>query len=281
MMEADETTAETGPSRIDAVLTGLAEAQPREGFEERVLRRLATEPVREPQGTFAGWSWRRPWLVGGLAGVCALGAALTAAVVWHGSVRGIAGAGDGARVAAVPLRGAGEVMGQREAGSGGAEAVASSRARRPDVAARGDVSGAAGEVASHADASAVSRAAGRLDVAAAGAPLHRVEVPQSAAEASARSGMGAAAEASFPAPPMPLTEQERLLLRIAHRNDPVNVAMLDAEERDRVLQRERAETARFFTPVPLPASLQEEVNAALRSQYVNTPPPRELLAATN
>jgi hypothetical protein len=33
--------------------------------------------------------------------------------------------------------------------------------------------------------------------------------------------------ASFPAPPMPLTEQERLLLRLVHRGEPVELAMLD------------------------------------------------------
>lgn len=33
--------------------------------------------------------------------------------------------------------------------------------------------------------------------------------------------------ASFPAPPLPLTEQERLLLRLAHRRDPQDAAMLN------------------------------------------------------
>jgi hypothetical protein len=34
-------------------------------------------------------------------------------------------------------------------------------------------------------------------------------------------------EASFPAPPLPLTEQERLLLRLAHRRDAENMALLN------------------------------------------------------
>ncbi len=33
--------------------------------------------------------------------------------------------------------------------------------------------------------------------------------------------------ASFPAPPLPLTEQERLLLRLAHRRDPEDTAILN------------------------------------------------------
>ena len=72
---------------------------------------------------------------------------------------------------------------------------------------------------------------------------------------------------------MPLTEQERLLLQIAHRNDPVQVAMLDPVERNLQIARERAESARFFAPPPLPHELQQEIHAALRSQYVNTAPP--------
>jgi hypothetical protein len=35
--------------------------------------------------------------------------------------------------------------------------------------------------------------------------------------------------ASYPAPPLPLTEQERMLLRVAHRDDAKNKALLDPE----------------------------------------------------
>jgi hypothetical protein len=35
--------------------------------------------------------------------------------------------------------------------------------------------------------------------------------------------------ASFPAPPLPLTEQEKLLLRLAHRGDPENIAILNPD----------------------------------------------------
>ena len=36
---------------------------------------------------------------------------------------------------------------------------------------------------------------------------------------------------SFPAPPLPLTEQERLLLRVVHRRNPEDTAMLDSKVR--------------------------------------------------
>jgi hypothetical protein len=35
--------------------------------------------------------------------------------------------------------------------------------------------------------------------------------------------------AGFPAPPLPLTDQEKLLLRLAHRNDPQNIALLNRD----------------------------------------------------
>jgi hypothetical protein len=54
--------------------------------------------------------------------------------------------------------------------------------------------------------------------------------------------------ASHPAPPMPLTEQERLLLRIAHRGDPVELAMLDPVLRDVRDAEEQADFQRFFGP---------------------------------
>jgi hypothetical protein len=52
--------------------------------------------------------------------------------------------------------------------------------------------------------------------------------------------------ASFPAPPMPLTAQERLLLRLAHKVDPVEMAMLDPKFRAMQDAEEKAEFQRFF-----------------------------------
>jgi hypothetical protein len=53
---------------------------------------------------------------------------------------------------------------------------------------------------------------------------------------------------SFPAPPMPLTEQERLLLRIAHKADPVELAMLDPMQRAARDAEEKADVKKFFEP---------------------------------
>jgi hypothetical protein len=55
-------------------------------------------------------------------------------------------------------------------------------------------------------------------------------------------------EASFPAPPMPLTEQEKLLLRIAHKGDPVEVAELNPAVRAARDSEDKAEVKKFFEP---------------------------------
>jgi hypothetical protein len=61
--------------------------------------------------------------------------------------------------------------------------------------------------------------------------------------------------ASFPAPPMPLTEQERLLLRLVHKIDPVEIAMLDPRVRAMQDAEEKAEFQRFFGKQSLPAEM--------------------------
>ena len=60
---------------------------------------------------------------------------------------------------------------------------------------------------------------------------------------------------SYPAPPMPLTEQERLLLRIVHAGDPVELAMLNPEVRAKREAEDEAEFHRFFPP---PATVDNE-----------------------
>lgn len=52
----------------------------------------------------------------------------------------------------------------------------------------------------------------------------------------------------FPAPPLPLTEQERLLIRLAHRDDPVQLARLGPGPRDDRYQAEKDQVSEFFTP---------------------------------
>jgi len=53
-----------------------------------------------------------------------------------------------------------------------------------------------------------------------------------------------------PAPPMPLTEQERLLLRLVHAGDPVELAMLNPEMRAKQDAQSATEFREFFPPRP-------------------------------
>ena len=83
----------------------------------------------------------------------------------------------------------------------------------------------------HADA----RQGKRPETIAQKAPI---EPRRTASRASARrsrrddaSSVGETQTAGYPAPPLPLTEQEKLLLRLAHRDDAENRAMLNPDLR--------------------------------------------------
>lgn len=239
-------------SRMDAVLHALGTAAHGVDLEDRILCRLAESPqsMRRPFFAFQR-SPQRGLRQRGLAAGFAV--AFTAAVlcvsigVGHGGWRSRAGQGAASRVmpayATGPLRAA--------AAPGGRNDRFIASLNPLGERARSGVS--------------VRIGSARADRG----HEHGRAMPSSPPEAS------------FPAPPMPLTEQERLLIALAHENDPVQVAMLDPVERHMQMARERASTARFFAPAPLPRELQGEIDSALRSQYVNTPPPAELLAQTD
>lgn len=55
---------------------------------------------------------------------------------------------------------------------------------------------------------------------------------------------------NHPAPPMPLTEQEKLLLRIAHKRAPEELAELNPVQRDARDAQQKAEVQKFFEPAP-------------------------------
>jgi hypothetical protein len=63
--------------------------------------------------------------------------------------------------------------------------------------------------------------------------------------------------ASYPAPPMPLTEQEKLLLRLVHKDDPVELAMLDPKVRALQELEDKAEFQRFFGQSAKPVATEQ------------------------
>jgi hypothetical protein len=58
--------------------------------------------------------------------------------------------------------------------------------------------------------------------------------------------VGESQTASFPAPPLPLTEQEKLLMRVAHRGDPENMAILNPDVQAVLAAKATQEFQQFF-----------------------------------
>jgi hypothetical protein len=71
-------------------------------------------------------------------------------------------------------------------------------------------------------------------------------VPMTRARSHHAFAEGVRASNSYPAPPLPLTEQERLLLRLAHRRDTGNLTILNPDVRGAQAARTTEEFQRFF-----------------------------------
>jgi hypothetical protein len=78
------------------------------------------------------------------------------------------------------------------------------------------------------------------------------------AEASEPEALSDTLAASHPAPPLPLTEQEQLLIRILHKGDPVELASLNNDFRGRQTIEDTEAFQRFFKQQPSPAQNAEE-----------------------
>jgi len=90
-------------------------------------------------------------------------------------------------------------------------------------------------------------------------PVHPLQRPKSHKAGTARREDSQLLETthapSQPAPPLPLTEQEKLLIDIAHRGDPQQLAMLNTQLRLQEEKEEKAEFQNFFEP---PASGEKQ-----------------------
>ncbi len=78
-----------------------------------------------------------------------------------------------------------------------------------------------------------------------------IEPRRTAARVAARRprdlpGVRDARTGGFPAPPLPLTEQERMLLRVAHRNDAQNKALLNPDLQAAQSAKNTAQFQHFF-----------------------------------
>jgi len=207
---------------IEKVLAGLRDAESAAGMERRILDGLEERAAAWSQ---SGWRQLLPvWLV-----------APARPVAVGSLVCGVALAGMFAVALAIPaIRRLGHVPAQ---------------GRRSPATVRSLALGAS-EVAAKSAQPASSRSGVRaLEEVNAGQIKAEGKTNEGSAEAVLDSDSVALEEMhapSRPAPPMPLTEQERLLLRLVHKDDPVELAMLDSKVRALQDLEDKAEFQRFF-----------------------------------
>jgi hypothetical protein len=196
---------------IERVLAGLRDAEVPVGMEQRIVNAVME---RAAVGSGRGWlGWRAIWVDTRRAGWVAGVFAMFAAVAMFYTVR---------RAPVLPQRHLVAVGEMPVAGSKGA--VEETRRAQVDGVGRREVH----------ERLVVSRPARRPRTDATGD-----------GDSVALSEMHAA---SHPAPPLPLTEQEKLLLRIVHKGDPVELAMLDPMQRAAREAKDKADVKSFFEP---------------------------------
>ena len=106
----------------------------------------------------------------------------------------------------------------------------------------------------HVRVSAVAKAQGTAVETSAAHSRSRAHTARSFAAKGSLSAVQAQQEQGFPAPPLPLTEQERLLVRLVHRDDPVQLSQLTPSAREADVQRDREQVREFFKPPPMLAA---------------------------
>jgi hypothetical protein len=202
---------------IEKVLAGLRDAAAPDGMERRILAGLEE---RAAAGSRSGlrwllpvWATARPVAVGSL--VC--GVALAGIFVVALAIPAIR------RLGHTPMHG------PQQAGRN--SVPAGTTALRASEAA----AGSARSALSRGGARSIGKREAEMSAAGADVVLD--------SDSAALEEMHAA---SYPAPPMPLTEQERLLLRLVHKDDPVELAMLDPKLRALQDLEDKAEFQRFF-----------------------------------
>jgi hypothetical protein len=225
---------------MEKVLAGLRDAAAPDGMERRILAGLEERAAARSRSVWRQWLpvWApaRPVAVGSL--VC-----------------GVALAGVFVALAIPAIRRLGHTAMQT-----------------PQQAGRNSVPAGAALTASEAAAGSARPALSRADVRSIG----KKEAEMSAAGADVVLDSDSAAleemhAASYPAPPMPLTEQERLLLRLVHKDDPVELAMLDPKLRDLQDSEDKAEFQRFFGQSMKQASPEQSATATATATEQATP----------
>ena len=202
---------------MEKVLAGLRDAAAPDGMERRILAGLEERAAARSRSVWRQllpvWAPANPVAVGSL--VC--GVALAGVFVVALAIPAIR------RLGHAPVQ-APQQTGRNSVPAGAAALTVSEAA-----------SGSARSALSRGGARSIGKKEAEMSAAGADVVLD--------SDSAALEEMHAA---SYPAPPMPLTEQERLLLRLVHKDDPVELAMLDPKLRDLQDSEDKAEFQRFF-----------------------------------
>jgi hypothetical protein len=210
---------------IEKVLAGLRDADAPVGMERRILDALENPASARSR---SGWRWLRPmWLVAPAhpvaIGSLACGVALAALFAVALAIPEIRRLGYSPAQSKMNLAPAGASP------SATSETVAKSAQAPPSAVSTRSVE--------------KTNVRGKMDARTAEAVREGDGDSTRGSDSVTLSEMRAG---NHPAPPMPLTEQERLLLRIAHKGDPVEMAMLNPKLRAVQDKEEETEFQRFF-----------------------------------
>ena len=208
------TTPDSIQASIDAVLTGLREIQPAPNFERRLLETLASHPAALPHAV-RRWSQPSSWLPLSSRDRIHLRPGAWTAL---------------AATVALTLSLAFLRQHHQPVPTTRAATPSPAISSRPSIAAA-PPSGATRETCCHSEP---SEEPSQL-VLSHGAQRRTPAIHTKALRL-----------ASYPAPPMPLTDQEKLLLRAAHSADPQHSAVLDPNLQARAEAASAAEFQLFF-----------------------------------
>jgi hypothetical protein len=242
MKQADEA--------IDRVLAGLRESEAPVGLEGRILQamqvRAAAEPVEKP----GWWSWSR---MAGCGAVLA-GLLLVAAVsVPHRAPKAGQEPVVATRVESAPM-------------------VTADRAQVDQVQAQSQVQVQAMQAQVHR-MGAKGMPAGAAKV---NAGSQEPADSNAAEDALAREEMLAP---SHPAPPLPMTAQEKLLVQVISRHDPDELAMLNPEEQEKIEAKDEEAFKKFFG-IPDAAKPEPQDGTGAKNAPADAKPPEPEAQAT-
>ncbi len=223
---------------LDRILGELRAVQPAPGLETRVLQRMAAERDR---GGRTGVGWSIAAAVSGAGNMRWISVGILAACVCLGGVLMVLRVQGGyGRRQVLPVVATGAAHGAAEVRSLAVTGVLQHVAGRAGAARV--------RAGLHASVDDTARAGMGFRELAGGLPVHVV----AAVQADGGETIDPAYVASFPAPPLPLMRQERLLLRMLHGGGTGElVATLAPGAETAVRSAERAEFSEFFRPVPV------------------------------